>query len=305
MFIVELFVLLLFLSAVSGTFAQAMGVLGRLYRNRGNWGRLRRIDYLILFLAFIGIICIIHGFFEPYELEQTTLRLSSNKILKNTKVKIALISDLHCDGHLRAEEKVVAAIKQSEPDLIFFTGDATNGREGLDQFRKTMTHLSAIAPVYACDGNHDAYSEMSSNDRYAGTGVKFLNCSASVVSIKKNILWIGGVSVDNITCLEHTLETSPPDSFRAFLFHYPEGIQAASKHGVDLFCAGHTHGGQVRIPIYGALITMAQSGKQFEWGHYILGKTHAYINRGIGMTALPVRFLAAPELTIIEIEGTG
>ncbi len=305
MFIIELLILLLFLLLVAGTFAEAFAILGRLYRSNWKLRTLRRIDYLLMMLSGLGIACITYGFFEPYELEQTSLHLSSKKLSRGSNIRIALISDLHCDGQLRTEEKLIKAISESHPDLIFFTGDATNGRKGLELFRKTMTSLAKIAPVFACDGNHDTYSDMSSNERYENTGVKFLNCSAAVLAIRKNLIWVGGVSVDNLSCIDRTLETSPPDSFRAFLFHYPEGIEVAAKYGVDLCCAGHTHGGQVRLPFYGALITMAQSGKKYEWGHYVLEKTDAYVNRGIGMTALPIRFLAPPELTIIDVAGSG
>jgi predicted MPP superfamily phosphohydrolase len=70
---------------------------------------------------------------------------------------------------------------------------------------------------------------------------------------------------------------------------------------IDLFCCGHTHGGQVRLPFYGALITNSALGKNYEAGLYYDHGTATYVSRGIGMIGLPVRFLCRPELTAIDI----
>jgi len=73
---------------------------------------------------------------------------------------------------------------------------------------------------------------------------------------------------------------------------------------VDLYCAGHTYGGQIDLPFYGALMTLSKYGKKYEAGLYRKEGTWMYVNRGIGMEGCPaprVRFCARPELTIIEI----
>jgi hypothetical protein len=91
------------------------------------------------------------------------------------------------------------------------------------------------------------------------------------------------------------------------LYHYPDEIALAAAQGVDLYLAGHTHGGQVRIPWYGAVITLTRTGKRFEWGPYAMGDTRMYVNRGIGMeggTAPRVRFLARPEVTVFDLVST-
>lgn len=64
---------------------------------------------------------------------------------------------------------------------------------------------------------------------------------------------------------------------------------------------GHTHGGQVRLPFYGALITMSTLGKKYEYGLYNVEGTNMFVSRGIGMTALPIRFLASPEVAVIDV----
>jgi predicted MPP superfamily phosphohydrolase len=89
------------------------------------------------------------------------------------------------------------------------------------------------------------------------------------------------------------------------LYHFPDAIAQAARLRVDLYCAGHTHGGQVALPFYGALITLSGFDKKYEAGLYREHDTWMYVNRGIGMegSAPRVRFCARPEVTIIEITG--
>ena len=76
---------------------------------------------------------------------------------------------------------------------------------------------------------------------------------------------------------------------------------------MDLYLAGHTHGGQLALPFYGALWTTSAYGQRFERGLSRVEETWVYVNRGIGMTAFlpPVRFLARPEITVIELVSAG
>ena len=96
----------------------------------------------------------------------------------------------------------------------------------------------------------------------------------------------------------------PSDAVHIFAHHYPDEIYEAAKHGVDLYLAGHTHGGQVALPLYGALVTLSRYGKRFEAGLYHVGETALYVSRGIGMeggTAPRVRFWARPEIAVIDL----
>ena len=81
----------------------------------------------------------------------------------------------------------------------------------------------------------------------------------------------------------------------------PEMVQA----GVNLHLAGHTHGGQIRLPFYGALLTSSLYGKRYEMGHYQEGNTHLYVARGVGvegMGAPRARFLCPPEIVLWILE---
>jgi hypothetical protein len=81
-------------------------------------------------------------------------------------------------------------------------------------------------------------------------------------------------------------------------------MPVAPQYGINLYLCGHTHGGQVRLPFYGAVVTASTLGKRFEMGYYRLQDTHLYVSRGIGfegMGAPRVRFLCPPEITLVSI----
>ena len=86
--------------------------------------------------------------------------------------------------------------------------------------------------------------------------------------------------------------TPPPEfpkkvgAFTILLYHMPDLMPEAEAQGIDLYLAGHTHGGQWRLPGYGALITSSIFGKRYEMGHYTEGGTQLYVSRGLGMEGL-------------------
>ena len=129
-------------------------------------------------------------------------------------------------------------------------------------------------------------------------------------------VWVAGAPFASLaeppdgerTGIEKTLKDVPPDAFTLFLYHTPDLIlEAAATNRVDLYCAGHTHGGQVALPVYGALVTLSKFGKKYESGLHREGPTHLYVTRGVGMeggSAPRVRFFARPEITVIELAPT-
>ncbi len=90
------------------------------------------------------------------------------------------------------------------------------------------------------------------------------------------------------------------------LFHMPDRVQEARAGGVDLYLAGHTHGGQIRLPLYGAMLTATETGKRYEMGRYDLDGLTLYVSRGIGMEGMAApraRFLCPPEIVCLDIVG--
>ncbi len=277
----------------------------RLLRSGGNLGVLGRIEIVMLMLSVFGAACLCYGYFvEPYSLEIDSMTISTAKLPRGSHpVRAVLISDLHCDPQPRTEEKIPSAIASLKPDVIFFAGDAINSPQALSIFQKLALSLSQIAPTYAVRGNHDV-RQWRYIDLYKSTGVHELNGQAVKLPFAGGKIWISGVAVDAESRLDKAISAMPEDAFTIFLYHFPAEVFNIASKKVDLFCTGHTHGGQVRLPFYGALVTRSRVGKRFEAGCYKVDDTWVYVSRGIGMEGgiCPrVRFLAKPEITVINI----
>ena len=267
---------------------------------------LNLFERVIFLLGTVGILCIVYGLFiEPYWLSVTTIPLSSEKLASVSRpIRLVQISDLHCDPTARLEETLPDVIAAQHPDLILFTGDALNSPGGMPILHRCLTRLATIAPTYVVKGNWDAWY-FKDCDRFAGTGVVQLDGSVKT-HVAGTDIWLCGLPVGTSKTIANVMSSVPENAFTIFLYHYPDFIEEMAKNRVDLYLAGHTHGGQVALPIYGALMTLSSRGKQFESGLYEYGQTHLYVNRGIGMEggkAPRIRFWARPEVTVFELSA--
>jgi predicted MPP superfamily phosphohydrolase len=266
---------------------------------------LSRYEMAVLVLAGAGVLCIAYGrWVEPYRLEVTHIPLASPKLSAASRpIRIVQLSDLHCDPQQRLEPRLPAVVAAERPDLIVFTGDAINSPGALPGFQSLLRQLAALAPTYVVRGNWDAWY-WRHLDLFGGTGAVELQGSAVEVSVAGTRLWLAGAGVEEEDRIGAALSAVPPGAYTILLYHYPDEIEGLPRRKVDLYCAGHTHGGQVALPLYGALITLARHGKRYEAGLYRVGETWLYVNRGIGMEggAVPrVRFWARPEVTVFEL----
>ena len=258
---------------------------------------------LLHFIAAIGVVCFIYGcFIEPYRIEANNISLRTTK-LKQVSFRVVHISDLHCDKKLRNEKKIVKLVNELKPDAIVFTGDAVNYPSALPLFKETMKNLNASMSKLAVLGNWET-SHWPGFDYYSQTGFELLN--EQTIELEKNgeTITVSGLSYDRPENAWRVLQHLSASRFNVFLYHSPELVEFLDGLNVDLYLCGHTHGGQVALPFYGALITMSKSGKKYESGMYSVGKTILYVSRGIGLDAFPappVRLFSRPEITVFDI----
>jgi predicted MPP superfamily phosphohydrolase len=104
--------------------------------------------------------------------------------------------------------------------------------------------------------------------------------------------------------LAQLVKDAPDNAPQVLLYHSPELMPQAITHHIDLYLCGHTHGGQVRLPFIGPILTSSQLGRKFVMGLYRHGRTHLYVSRGVGLEGLSaprVRFMCPPEITLVTI----
>ena len=254
-------------------------------------------------LAVIGVLCFLYGYFiEPYRLEIKTVTIPTEK-LTDSSFRIVQISDLHCDRKPRNERRLVERINALEPDVIVFTGDALNTVEALGRFKSTLKNLHAKLGKFAVRGNIDCWY-WRDVDLFGGTDFQQMLRERVVVRKEVEHITISGLDFEREADCKELLQGLLGQDYNVFLYHNSSFIEDLDGLDVDLYLAGHTHGGQVALPFYGALITLSKYGKKYEAGMYRVGDTILYVNRGIGMEggrAPRVRFFARPEITVFDI----
>jgi predicted MPP superfamily phosphohydrolase len=302
--------LILFVAIVVAVYATASFVIADAARRRIKklppLPRKRAIARRVnLVMAAFGTICVAYGhFIEPFWPEVTEVNIPSTKLSDGESVRIVHISDLHCDPSPRLEPRLPDLIAQQRPDAIVFTGDCINSIEALPIFKQCMREIARVAPTFGVQGNWDIWRPDA--DLFGDTGVVELRGQVEEVTVRGTTIRFAGAAAragDEIESALAALRTSS-DAFTVFLYHFPDVIEAAAASRVDLCCVGHTHGGQVALPFYGAVITRSKLGKKFEAGRYRVNDTWLYVNRGIGMegkSSPRVRFCARPEVTVLQI----
>ena len=273
----------------------------KLWRKSGPSGFLTKPAMVVHIFAIAGIACFLYGFFvEPYWIEVKRVNIESEK-LSHASIRVIQISDLHTEPGSTKEKKVVSLINSLDPDVIVFTGDSLAKPEALPAFKAAMKSLKAKLGKFEVKGNYD-YWFLYDVDIFGDTG--FLPADGKVFKLNKDgeDFFVSGLDFQHGGNWRNTLKRVPAGPYSIFLYHKPDLIEDIKGVNVDLYLAGHTHGGQVALPFYGALITLSKYGKRYESGEHRVGNITLYVNRGIGTEDLPIRFFARPEIAVFDIK---
>ncbi len=251
-------------------------------------------------------------YIEPFRLQTTHLMLPGPTI-NGRPLRILHISDLHVERLTRREEDVWERVQALQPDLIILTGDYVNIDYNRDELTWEQTHrwlsrLQAPLGVFAVTGTPAADVPEAIQAVFTGLPITLLQDQALRLPLTQDEIYLIGISnldrARDTQALENAMSQVPADAYALLLYHTPDLIEQAARLGIDLYLSGHTHGGQITLPIYGALITASVYGKQYEAGQYQVGPTTLYVSRGVGMEGLLMpraRFFCPPEIELIEL----
>jgi hypothetical protein len=180
------------------------------------------------------------------------------------------------------------------------------------EVRKVLAKLAAPYGVYATLGSPPVDPRQTTPSLFDGFNIRLLRDEAAVLDFgdgrKLSLL---GLDCEHdlesdMSAFRRLIEVTPADSVRVLLYHSPELMPLVQQYPVDLYLCGHTHGGQVRLPFYGALITSSVTGKRYEMGRYTEQGTTLYVSRGIGLEGLSaprMRLFCPPEIILFTLTG--
>jgi hypothetical protein len=229
-------------------------------------------------------------------------------------MRIAQLSDLHW-GPYTGQREVRAAVERANafaPDLVVLTGDYVLGSAGYAApCARELAALRAPLGVVAIPGNHDYWTDIDEVvAQLHVAGLVLLRNSAVRLDVAGSPLWLAGL--DDVWERHHDLETTlamvPRHEPVVLLAHEPDVADqvARSSHRILLQLSGHSHGGQVNLPLLGRPI-LPWLGRVYPAGLQRVRGTslQVYTNRGVGVIAPPVRFGCRPEVTHLTLTGRG
>lgn len=257
---------------------------------------------------------------EPRLVYRTRTRLHFRELHPALEgLRIALLTDLHASPSTPRTllRRAVRKTLEAQPDIIAVTGDLAETEAALEWALDELSALRAPLGVFVVPGNHD-YRDVGIERWHDAVArrpnlVDLTNRCRSVTVSRTPApdamarLCIAGV--DDLAHGRPRLDFLPPLERRDFtllLAHHPDQAERARRalDSVDLVVSGHTHAGQVRLPFVGAVVNSAEHPELYEAGVRRRPWTQVYTSRGIGTTHLPVRFLAPPEIALLELTAS-
>ncbi len=224
-------------------------------------------------------------------------------------LRVVQLTDIHHSLYTPLEdvERAVDLTNRLHPDLVALTGDyVTFSPSYIWPVAKVLGRLKARLGVFAVLGNHDFQVDPDEMTRaLEAHEIHVLRNSHFALHQDHSRLWLLGVDdlwwgADDLAAGVRNVPAHEP---KILLCHNPMGIRMAAEHGIDLVLSGHTHGGQVRLPLVGALYGRPKLGKRFIQGWNHLNGTQIYVSRGIGKVVLPLRVGCPPEIACLRLRA--
>ena len=229
---------------------------------------------------------------------------------------VALISDFHYDPYFSVHplHAAIPMVNGLHPDLILLTGDFVSvpvvGDERKAAFAaepcaRLLRQMTAPHGLWAVMGNHDDGTDPEHVTRaLQAENIQVLANQSAPIERDGARIWLAGVNdvLSHTADLTKTLRHVPAGEAVILLAHEPDFADEASQFPIDLQLSGHSHGGQVRIPLFPPLY-LPELAKKYVWGTYHVGPLTLYTNAGLGTVGVPMRLNCPPEITLLTLRS--
>ncbi len=286
-----------------------------------------------VFVAGIGLGSYAFGVEPVLRMNVTRYRLTPPRWPHDLKLRMAVVADVHaCDPWMTLPrvEKIVAATNALQPDVILLLGDYVSGMRWVteyvpsSQWSTAFAALQAPLGVHAVLGNHDWWEDAAAQRRKEGPTIAGKALQDAGIPVYENDairlekdgrpFWLAGLgdqlafiernrlgqrSYRGVDDLTGTLAKVTDDAPVILFAHEPD-IFPKVPDRVSLTVSGHTHAGQVRLFGYSPVVP-SRYGNRFAYGHVVEQGRNLIVSGGLGMSILPVRFGAPPEIVVVEL----
>ena len=276
--------------------------------DKKSWVERRWVIVPVLVILALYFLCFAYGtLIEAHWVQTTRTEIKVREpVLGYDRFRIVHLTDLHLDRIGRREYRMMEEVAAAKPHLILLTGDYMNVREGAVALSEVLGAFKADHGVFGVEGNWD--TKFLTADVFQRTKTTLLVDDTRVLEKDGRRLRLVGQGMTPSRTLRQLLPPMDDGAYTIFLYHLPDAVDELRTRDpaqrVDLFLCGHTHGGQVCLPFWGAVITLSKYHKKYERGLYEVDGVPMYVGRGVGSgggAAPAVRFLSRPEVAVIDL----
>lgn len=282
------------------------------------------MDFIILYIiAALAAVCIVVSLFDVNRFVIRKYEISSRKCTHD--LRILQISDLHDKSYGVYNKRLKDKINKLEPDMIFMTGDimtADRHRSRNVNADDLVTYLASIYPVYFSMGNHEdkmknrpdrfGYVYKKAEELYRRSGVRILDNESvlldeygirvSGLNIKRKYYKRRGNDMPAADDIAELVGAADNVNMNILLAHNPLYFDTYAEWGADLVLSGHVHGGIIRVPGLGGMLSPdCTFFPKYDGGRFDINGSAMIVSRGLGTHSLPIRVFDPGELVCIDV----
>lgn len=277
---------------------------------------------IMILLAVAALFLIVVMFYDSNRFVTVRYQLSDKRI--RTRTRLVLLADLHNKQYGKNNKKLVGAIDAEKPDLVLSAGDLMTSEKGvsMEPAQALVRALSEKYPFYYANGNHE-YRIYNQPEDYGTMGERYRafleGLSVTQLENQNAALTERGIRIYGLDLpkrwykkfktpymekkdLEQMLGSCTEDEYSILLAHNPVYFDAYAEWGADLTLSGHVHGGVMRLPFLGGVLSTAFTlFPKYDGGLFEKDGKRMIVSRGLGAHTIPIRIFNPAELVVIDL----
>lgn len=285
--------------------------------------------YILMVLAVLAVFFIIVMLIDGNRFVIREYTIENEKIKDG--IDLAVLADLHNKQYGTENEKLLKALDEANPHVVMVAGDMLTAKPGKG-YEKAASFMEKVAekyPVYYGLGNHEyrmkIYPEQYGTefaeyvDCLETAGIQVLDNESALIQVKREQrltnIRVSGVSIERFyykrfrklymssEYLDGLIGKADEESYQILLAHNPEYFETYADWGADLTLSGHVHGGIMRLPVLGGVVSpKLVLFPKYDGGHFLRKGAHMVLSRGLGMHTIPIRIFNPAELVLIHLK---